>query len=134
MLYHKKAQKYVFPGGKINTGDSLEKTVSKELKEEMGIDVTKINNLGSFKEIMPHGLFNLNIIDVEYTGEPKNLEPEKHTHSVWAEIIESDNSLGFAVKIEETVIDDEYEITHQFYDLYVYHNKIAQEISTLQAD
>jgi len=81
---------------------------------------------------MPYGLFNLNIIDVEYTGEPQNLEPEKHTHTIWAEIIESDNSLGFAVKIDETIIDDEYEITHQFYDLYVYHHKIAQNISSLQ--
>ncbi|MDD3263062.1 MAG: class I tRNA ligase family protein [Candidatus Absconditabacteria bacterium] len=132
MLYHKKGQKYVFPGGKIDKGDNLEKTVKKELKEEIGIDVTKIDHLGSFKEIMPYGLFNLNIIDIEYNGEPQNLEPEKHTHTIWAEIIESDNSLGFAVKIDETIIDDEYEITHQFYDLYIYHHKIAQNISSLQ--
>lgn len=134
MLYHKKGQKYVFPGWKLDAGDDIEKTVIKELKEEIGIDVTKINNLGNFKEVMPYGLFNLNIIDVEYNGEPQNLEPEKHTHSVWAEIIESDNSLKFAVKIDWTIIDDEYEITHQFYDLYVYYHKIAQEITTLQAN
>lgn len=132
MLYHKKGQKYVFPGWKIDKWDSVEKTVKKELKEELGISVEKINQLWSFKEIMPYWLFNLNIIEVEYTGEPQNLEPEKHTHTVWAEIIESDNSLGFAVKIDETIIDDEYEITHQFYDLYVYHHKIAQNISSLQ--
>jgi len=132
MLYHKKGQKYVFPGWKIDKWDSLEKTVKKELKEEVGIDVKNINNLWSFKEIMPHWLFNLNVIDIEYSGEPQNLETEKHTHSVWAEIIESDNSIGFAVKIDGTIIDDEYEITHQFYDLYIYHHKIAQWIKELQ--
>ena len=75
----------------IDKWDSVEKTVKKELKEELGISVEKINQLWSFKEIMPYWLFNLNIIEVEYTGEPQNLEPEKHTHTVWAEIIESDN-------------------------------------------
>ncbi len=134
MLYHKKGQKYVFPGGKIDKWHDIEQTVKKELKEEIWVDVTKVNHLWSFKEIMPYGLFNLNIIDVEYSGEPQNLEPEKHTHTVWAEIIESDNTLGFAVKIDGTIIDDEYEITHQFYDLYVYHHKIAQEITSLQAN
>lgn len=132
MLYHKRGQKYVFPGGKIDKGDSLEKTIKKELQEELGIEVTGFETRGSFKEIMPYGLFNLNIIDVEYTGEPQNLEPEKHTHSVWAEIIASDNALGFAINIDGTIIDDEHEITHQFYDLYIYQHNIAQQISELQ--
>jgi hypothetical protein len=35
MLYHTKSQKYVFPGGKIDAGDDLEFTVTKELKEEI---------------------------------------------------------------------------------------------------
>ena len=134
MLYHKKGQKYVFPGGKIDAGDTLEFTVKKELKEELGIDVTSSTVLGDFKELMPYGGFNLNIVDVEFTGKPQNLEPEKHTHTIWAEIIESDNTLGFAVSIDGTIVDDEYEITHQFYDLYVYHHKIAQQITELQAD
>jgi 8-oxo-dGTP pyrophosphatase MutT (NUDIX family) len=132
MFYHKKAQKYVFPGGKLDLGDSLEKTVKKELSEEVGgIEVTSIKPLGSFKEILPYGLFNLNVIDVEFTGEPQNLEPEKHTHFVRAEIIPSDNSLGMAVKIENTVMDDEHEIISQFYDLYIYHKQIPQKIAAL---
>jgi isoleucyl-tRNA synthetase len=35
MLYHTKSQKYVFPGGKIDAGDDLEFTLTKELKEEI---------------------------------------------------------------------------------------------------
>lgn len=134
MLYHTKGQKYVFPGGKVDAGDTIEYTVKKELEEEIWVDVTKITPLGSFKEVMPHGNFNLNIIDVEYTGEPQNLEPQKHTHTIWAEIIESTNELGFAVKIEETIVDDVYEIKHQFYDLYTYQHQVAQQITELQGD
>lgn len=132
MLYHKKWQKYVFPGGKIDKGHTLENTVKKELKEELGIEVTGVKNLWSFKEIMPYGLFNLNIIDVEFVGEPENLEPEKHTHTIRAEVIPSDNKLWFAVKIENTIVDDDFEIMNQFYDLYIYQKKIAQQVSEIQ--
>jgi len=132
MLYHKRGQKYVFPGGKIDKWHTLENTVKKELKEELGIEVTGVKNLWSFKEIMPYGLFNLNIIDVEFTGEPQNLEPEKHTHTVRAEIIPADNKLGFAVKIENTIIDDDFEIMNQFYDLYIYQKQIAQQVTQAQ--
>jgi isoleucyl-tRNA synthetase len=62
------------------------------------------------------------------------MEPEKHPQMIRAEIIPSDNKLGFAVKIEETVIDDDFEIMNQFYDLYVYQHKIAQQVSDEKAD
>gem|GEM_PF-3415414 len=81
---------------------------------------------------MPYGLFNLNIIDVEFTGEPKNMEPEKHTHTIRAEIIPSDNRLGFGVRIENTVVDDDFEIMNQFYDLYIYQKQIAQQVTEFQ--
>jgi len=132
MLYHKKWQKYVFPGGKIDKGHTLENTVKKELNEELGIEITEVKNLWSFKEILPYGLFNLNIIDVEFTGEPKNMEPEKHTHTIRAEIIPSDNRLGFGVRIENTVVDDDFEIMNQFYDLYIYQKQIAQQVTEFQ--
>ncbi len=132
MLYHQKAQKYVFPGGKVEKWDNIEQTVIKELKEEIWIDVKSINLIGSFKEILSFGLFNLNMIDVEYEWEPQNIEKEKHSHIAWAEIIESENPLWFAVKIDGTIIDDADEIMNQFYDLYIYHKQIANQISDLQ--
>jgi hypothetical protein len=68
------------------------------------------------------------MIEVEITGEVKNMEPVKHPQLVWAEIISSDNAIGFAVKIEETLIDDADEIINQFYDLYVYHHQLPQQV------
>lgn len=38
------------------------------------------------------------------------------------------------MKVEETVIDDDFEIMNQFYDLYVYHQKIAQQVNDEKAD
>jgi isoleucyl-tRNA synthetase len=38
------------------------------------------------------------------------------------------------VKIEETIVDDADEIMNQFYDLYIYHHQIAQQISDEKAN
>jgi len=53
------------------------------------------------------------------------MEPEKSTHLEWIEIIESDNSFGMALKIENTIIDDTEEIINQFYDLYLHHQNLT---------
>lgn len=56
------------------------------------------------------------------------MEPEKHTQMIRAEIIDSENNLGFAIKVENTIIDDEHEIINQFYDLYAYKKNIVNKI------
>ena len=55
------------------------------------------------------------------------MEPEKLPQMIRAEIIPSDNKLGFAINIENTIVDDDTEIMNQFYDLYLYHNKIFEK-------
>jgi isoleucyl-tRNA synthetase len=67
------------------------------------------------------------MFEVEIEGEPKLMEPEKLPQMIRAEIIASDNKLGFAVKIENTIVDDDFEIMNQFYDLYLYHNRIFEK-------
>ncbi len=93
MNYSVKAQKYVCPGGKVDKGDTMETTIKKEIKEELGVEVTKITPLGSIKQILRGGVFNLNMFEIEIEGEPQLMEPEKLPQMVRAEIIESDNSL-----------------------------------------
>ncbi len=126
MNYSVKGQKYVCPGGKVDKGDSLEKTVQKEISEELGVKVKSIKPLGDVKQILRGGLFNLNMFEIEIEGEPKLMEPEKLPQMVRAEVITSDNTLGFAVKIENTIVDDDMEIMSQFYDLYLYEKKIYE--------
>ncbi|MEI7919696.1 MAG: hypothetical protein WCH65_05975 [bacterium] len=67
------------------------------------------------------------MFEIEIEGEPKLMEPDKLPQMVWAEIIPSDNKLGFAVNIENTIVDDDFEIMNQFYDLYLYHNRIFEK-------
>ncbi len=69
------------------------------------------------------------MFEIEIEGEPKLMEPEKLPQMVRAEIIDSDNALGFAVKIENTIIDDAFEIMNQFYDLYLYHHRIFEKVA-----
>ena len=45
MLYHNKGMGYYFTGGKIEKNDSLENTIHREVKEEIGVDVTSFKNL-----------------------------------------------------------------------------------------
>lgn len=67
------------------------------------------------------------MFEIEIEGEPKLMEPEKLPQMIRAEIIPSDNRLGFAINIENTIVDDDVEIMNQFYDLYLYHNKIFEK-------
>ncbi len=127
MNYSVKAQKYVCPGGKVDKGDSMEWTIKKEILEELGVTVTKITKLGNIKEILRGTLRNLNMFEIEIEGEPKIMEPEKLPQMIRAEIIPSDNKLGFAVNIENTIIDDDMEIMSQFYDLYLYQKRIFEK-------
>lgn len=127
MNYSVKGQKYVCPGGKVDKWDTIEWTIKKEIAEELGVTVKKITPLGSIKEILRGALRHLNMFEVEIEWEPKLMEPEKLPQMIRAEIIPSDNKLGFAVNIENTIVDDDFEIMNQFYDLYLYHNRIFEK-------
>lgn len=126
--YHTKGQKYVFPGWKVEKWDSIEKTVSKEIMEELWVEVKSQKVLWEFKELLRWNIWNLIYVETEIEWEPKNMEPDKTTHLQRAEIIESENKIWMAVKIENTIIDDADEIINQFYDLYTYHNNFAGQI------
>ncbi len=51
------------------------------------------------------------------------MEKDKFLHAQWVEAIEYDNKLGFAVKIDGTVIDDEDDLMREFAVLYPYFKK-----------
>lgn len=66
------------PGGKIESGESLEETALREIKEELGVKVEIIKKLGQ-------AAFHQADQDINYTwykaeivsGEPKIMEPDK---------------------------------------------------------
>lgn len=46
-------------------------------------------------------------------------ETEKHTALKWVKEEKAENTLGFAINIDGTIIDDEAELTHDFIDYYL---------------
>ncbi len=129
--YWVKAQKYVFPGWKVEKWDSIEKTVAKEIKEELDVETKSCKILWEFKELLNWNIWNLIYVEAEIEGEPKIMEPDKITQIQWAEVSESENEIWMEVKIDWTIMNDPEEIMSQFYDLYIAHNELW---SKMQAD
>jgi isoleucyl-tRNA synthetase/ADP-ribose pyrophosphatase YjhB (NUDIX family) len=124
MAYHIAWQKYVFPGGKIEKWQSIADAVKQELQEELWVKTKEIKEIWVRKNTVWWKIWNIHQIQVDIEWEPKNMEPNKCTHIVRAEIVNIDNQINMGIKIEDTIIDDPDEIRQQFSDLYLYHSNI----------
>lgn len=74
------AWKFMPPGWTVEFGEDVEKTLSREIKEETNLDV-KSADLFAVRKIMindEHRLWVYYLVEVEGTEKLKNLEPEKH--------------------------------------------------------
>ncbi len=75
---------YDIPGGKIEDGETAEKTSIREFKEETGITITKQHCIGHNTIEYPERIFEFDIFIVdEYSGEPLEFEENK---SMWFNI------------------------------------------------
>ena len=67
-----------FPGGKKNSEESIEKTIKRELKEELGIVVKVGEKLLSFEHAYTHKRLYFNVHFCEWiSGDPKPLASQK---------------------------------------------------------
>lgn len=118
MVYNKYGV-WQFPGWKIDKWDSIKTTLSKELKEEINVDVVQSNYIWNHKHILNH--FWLWIyFDVEINWSPDIQEKEKLLDNQYVKVEESDNDIGFNIVIAWTIIDEPKDIIHRFPDLYFY--------------
>ena len=77
---------WIIPGGTVEFGETMASAVTREVKEELGIDVRVLRQYGCADHIMPKEgqhwvstIFECEIV----TGKPKILEPEKCSELGW---------------------------------------------------
>ena len=68
-----------FPGGKLGEGESLEQAAERELREELGMSVTRTGDT-LFTQVDPGSPFQIEFIEVRADGEPHAME---HTDLRW---------------------------------------------------
>lgn len=131
-LHHAaRLNEFLLPWGKVDHGESFADAMMRELHEELEITVTTLHQLSSIKYIVG-GLkrcLHVFMID-EYTGTPTNTDSHKYDQ-YRAEILESDNEIGFAVNIDGTITDDVQDIMHSFVDLYHVYTVVPQLVDDL---
>ena len=78
-----------FAGGKVENGETLERALARELKEEIGIDVISAKPLIQLQHDYSDRLVKLHVFEIlEFRGEPTSLLNQE---SVWMKISDLDN-------------------------------------------
>jgi ADP-ribose pyrophosphatase YjhB (NUDIX family) len=81
---------WIFPGGKLELGESLEHCARREFLEETGCDVAIKNEIGAYVSYDPDTEFEKQVVLVYFMGESANCKPiigEGVTEVGWFDIV-----------------------------------------------
>ena len=71
---------YDFPGGILNNGEADDDGLKRLLKERLDVKVKTFSSIGSVKHTLTHMKLTLQVISVEFEGQPKS---DHYTHMRW---------------------------------------------------
>lgn len=80
------AGKWIFPGGKLEMGETLEGAARREVLEETGCQFETVRQIGAYVSFDPHTTFEKQVVLVYYLGEyagGKLIAGEGVTESGW---------------------------------------------------
>ena len=80
--------KYIFPGGRVEEGETLREAASREVLEEVGIEADELTlvHVIHIKEDDEERVLGFIFKADTWKGEPRNMEPEKCDHVGWFEM------------------------------------------------
>lgn len=101
-VHHTGGDQYLFPGGKVEAGETHEEALVRECREEIGVQVSVGEKLYQSYRVYFGQLKRVHIYRASLPDgmEPKNMEPDKHAEVVWREAKRSNDEREAASDIE----------------------------------
>ncbi|MCL1634685.1 NUDIX domain-containing protein [Luteimonas sp. SX5] len=83
-------------GGHIESGESADAALRRELREELGIVPLRMHALGELSAVKPDS-WRLRLYAITaWSGEPRNLQPDEHDALCWCSLADAEEKLGAA--------------------------------------
>jgi 8-oxo-dGTP diphosphatase len=90
------AGKWTMPGGKLDFGETFEVGAKREVREETGIRLGKVDVICVNQDILVDAHFvTIGLISEEFSGEPKVMEPDEITRWDWFDLVNLPSPLYF---------------------------------------